>query len=711
MKKHSRRSTKSKFDSYEDLDGYYGYQDKTFYVIDERLGDGAEGIVFSCYPIGNKKHKYAAKIFRPGKIHERIDKLNWLVTQNRNQRFKKLHNVVFPKQLLSIDATGDGQIVGYLMDYVPGVDLRATIGRTNWVINHWTRKELVQFCLSLLKTFIRLHEVGILMADINTSNIRVDEKEHKPWFIDTDSYQVTIEGDNNPTYLCNGYTIDFSTPKFVQQLANNEISFQRELDAEYHAITVLLFMVLMVGSNPYSKAGRSDLKQQIKAKAFQYSLEIKPNKVSQPKMRIWYSMTPEMRKTFHNTFAKEEPSSPEEWTKILTQYLGKIRNGYCSSEIFPLGNGTVAFDNQIFGLEPLPFRVDSSFYSELHQFVYNQQKDCIRSVIEIGGDSVRMITYDNPEDVKLTNRLDCNHLFVSEKVGLAISSRMNAEGVIDPLLAKNIIASAIDYVWEDIMGGKGIYPGCVFSYGTHWLRLAKNRRTIIQDLRTETDLMIGLTEEQEECRFSAQGIYLSILSSGLSDQDIPLINLELTPSCFRLVSHTPDGRNDYLNDSLGLLTLKRLLGPSGKNETRIAFNSINEIIERRILYLPIAEWMSRNGLETNNYLPIVSGDYWKIVLQGLIHESNLSFGKYFSISVSELQEILVRYKKYLSQFSSTELLIENACKEDSNVNSYLTAFLTLSLYIPILKRLGLENVYVFGRSSVYGALFYHCISK
>ena len=697
-----------------DLDGYYGCQDKVFYVIDERLGDGAEGIVFSCYQMGNKQHKYAAKIYHK-ENQERISKLIWLITQYKNGRFKGLANVVFPKQLLSSSSKGEGHIVGFLMEFVPGFDLRATIGRTNWVLNHWTRKELVQFCLALLKTFTRLHEVGILMADINPSNIRVDEKEHKPRFIDTDSYQITIEGDLEPTYVCKGYTVDFSTPKFLHLLAENtngEIDFRRDLSAEYHAITVLLFMVLMIGRNPYSKAGRSELKKQIVDKVFQFPLETNFHQAFQPTMRIWYSMTPEMRTAFHNTFAKEKPISPKEWIDILRDYLEKMRIGYYTNQIFPVGNGSIDSDNRLFGLDPQPFSVDSPFYKELHQFVY-QPKRVSRccSVVEIGGDSIRMITCDDPVDVVSTQRFSIQHLFVSEKTGLKICSRMNTEGKIDPIVTKNVISSAIDVVWEDMMGNNKIYPGRVFSYGTHWLRLATNRRTIIQHLRRETDLIIGLTEEQEECRFSAQGAYLNLLSSGLSEQDFPLISLELTPTCFRIVSRTPDGRFDYLSETLGLQTLKHLLRPEGKCETIIVFDRINEIIESRIQYLPIAEWMSRNGLEDNNFWPVVTGDSWKNVLQGLSLDNNLSFGHCISISVSDLSKLLIQHKNYLSQYHTIDQLYEYTCKEDSYGHISLEAILTLSLYIPILKRLGLGKVYVFGRSTAYGALYYHCFTK
>lgn len=253
-------------------------------VLGERISRGKEG---SVYAIEGEPH-LVAKIFKKGKVTtHRKEKVELMV-----QHEVWLPGICFPESTLSYE----GEFVGFTMRRAQHAHvLNDTIfipQELDRLYPGWTRRDLVDVCLSFLKRVKSLHDLNILIGDINPNNVMLGNQKDA-WIIDIDSVQV--EG-----YPCPVGWDEFTAPEIL-----GGVQGLRSIEQEYFAIAVLLFMIMMTGTFPYENSGSDDTVQNIKSGLFPYGFEGKSERELQPPSRwlyVWSHLSHQLKGLFWNSF-------------------------------------------------------------------------------------------------------------------------------------------------------------------------------------------------------------------------------------------------------------------------------------------------------------------------------------------------------------------------------------------------------------------------
>lgn len=298
----------------------------------EELKTGGEGTVYKI----NTDNSLVAKIYLKGKLTKRKEaKISTLISKNI-----KIDGVCLPTDLVYNTA---GEAVGYIMLYVKGIPLDLSVFRGERGFKRhfgtWTRNDLIDICITIVTTIQKLHKKGVLIGDINGSNILV-ETPTKVNFVDTDSFQV--EG-----FPCPVGKEDYTAPEIQGKKYD---SFLRTEGNENFAIATLLFRIFMFGMKPYARKGGGNIIQDIKDGDFSYPYKENSNhKLPEGDWKyLWSHLDPAIKKTFYLTFRKGEALYDEDkrpntynWLKLLRQYKVHMSDGYLANvdkeslELFP----------------------------------------------------------------------------------------------------------------------------------------------------------------------------------------------------------------------------------------------------------------------------------------------------------------------------------------------------------------------------------------
>lgn len=153
--------------------------------------------------------------------------------------------------------------MGYLMPKADGKKLDASVFRGERGMERcfasWTRQDLVSLSICILSIIKKIHESGILIGDINGSNILV-KSPTEVYFVDTDSFQIN-------DYPCPVGTAEFTAPEIQ---GKNYNSFLRTIGNENFAVAVLLFRLMMFGLNPYAQQDGAGIEHNIRTGDFSF---------------------------------------------------------------------------------------------------------------------------------------------------------------------------------------------------------------------------------------------------------------------------------------------------------------------------------------------------------------------------------------------------------------------------------------------------------
>jgi len=288
---------------------------------------GGEGTVY------NVDDKFVAKIYFKDKLTTR-KKEKVLLIINSGIR---IPGVCFPSKALYNEQR---EFVGYLMPLAKGRSLdgsffKGEIGVSRYFGN-WTRADLVTLALTILYVIKKLHSEGILLGDINGSNILVN-KPQEVYFVDTDSYQIN-------EFPCPVGTETFTAPE-IQGFRYD--TFLRTRENENFAVATLLFKLLMFGMDPYAHQGGESIAKNIKTGDFSFPFQEKSNKkIPDGDWRFfWSHLYFPIKKCFYETFRSGEcqydpDSRPNDgvWFKLLSGYKLRLEKGEQdpeSNKMFP----------------------------------------------------------------------------------------------------------------------------------------------------------------------------------------------------------------------------------------------------------------------------------------------------------------------------------------------------------------------------------------
>lgn len=281
------------------------------------LGRGGEGIAYE-----TNDSELACKIYRPDRLKKStIDKLELMTSRTVN------HSAIcWP---VSVAHNSDQDFVGYVMPKAAGKELRRSVFikpilETDFP--EWTRLHLVKLTSAILDAVAYLHELNVLLGDINPANILVAD-ENTVFFVDCDSYQIE------------GYPCCVGMPPFLApELYGHDFSSTlRTKEHEYFAIATLVFMLLHPGKAPYSYKGGEDPAANVKQMHFPYPRgSIRSQGVPHGPWRYIFSNLPRhMKDAFHHVFTDKNREPVRFWQERIERYERNLLKSYVSNELFP----------------------------------------------------------------------------------------------------------------------------------------------------------------------------------------------------------------------------------------------------------------------------------------------------------------------------------------------------------------------------------------
>lgn len=284
----------------------------------EKISEGGEGCVYKT----SKSKDIVAKIYFDKKLtSHKQSKIDCIIDSGLS-----IDGVCFPTTHLY---NSKGVFVGYLMPKAEGKKLDISVFKGERGMERcfasWTREDLVSLAISILSIIKKIHESGILIGDINGSNILVNSPT-EVYFVDTDSFQIN-------DYPCPVGTMEFTAPEIQGKDYN---SFLRTIGNENFAIAVLLFRIMMFGLNPYAQQGGAGIEHNIKTGDFSFPYkENSNNKIPKgPWCFFWSHLFFKLKEHFYYTFRKGESRFDETkrpgvdiWLDDLFFYQKQLKDG------------------------------------------------------------------------------------------------------------------------------------------------------------------------------------------------------------------------------------------------------------------------------------------------------------------------------------------------------------------------------------------------
>ena len=263
---------------------------KTPIRLTEKISEGGEGCVYNTSKSGGA----VAKIYFDKKLtSHKQSKIDALIASGL-----LIEGVCFPTAHLY---NSKGAFVGYLMPKADGKKLDVSVFKGERGMGRcfasWTRQDLVSLAISILTIIKKIHKSGILIGDINGSNILV-KSPTEVYFVDTDSFQIN-------DYPCPVGTMEFTAPEIQ---GKNYNSFLRTIGNENFAVAVLLFRLMMFGLNPYAQQDGAGIEHNIRTGDFSFPYKEKSNNKI-PKgdwCYFWSHLFFKLKEHFYYTFRKGE---------------------------------------------------------------------------------------------------------------------------------------------------------------------------------------------------------------------------------------------------------------------------------------------------------------------------------------------------------------------------------------------------------------------
>jgi hypothetical protein len=280
-----------------------------------KIASGGEGTVYQ-----TNRDGVVCKIYHQDCLTRgRQEKLSLMVS-----RKVRVDGVCWPLELVH---NLHKEFVGFLMPKVTGKMLRTSVFAKVLLAKHfpdWTRIELTELAITMLKAIRELHYLGVLVGDVNPQNILV-QGPNRIAIVDADSFQV--EG-----YACTVGTETFTPP---QLQGKNFAEFLRSHDDELYAVATLLFETLFPGKAPYAAQGGGDVSENIRNMRFAYGRDADGRPPVGPWQFIWSHLHPRLKEDFTSVFARGERVGINDLIKHLEWSVNEMRGGTRDQQLFP----------------------------------------------------------------------------------------------------------------------------------------------------------------------------------------------------------------------------------------------------------------------------------------------------------------------------------------------------------------------------------------
>jgi len=300
-------------------------------TLGNRIAQGGEGAIFEL--IGRDD---VCKIYRRDKVTKaKEEKIRLMLTRR----------VTVPGICWPVDTLRElhGTFRGYTMPRAHGQPLGHSLFIPKLFLAGrpaWTRRDSVQLALSILQLISALHEMNVLIGDVNPQNILFTDAKNV-WIVDCDSFQV--EG-----FPCPVGTVNFSAPEIQ---GKDFRTFLRTEEHELFAIATLMFMIMFPGKSPYSHAGGEDGAANIRKMEFPYTRD-RSNATRRAPSGVWTycwsHLTMHLKDAFSHSFSRESITQARvpvaDWIDLFSAYARILRN---ENRVFMGPKPNIGFDLSI----------------------------------------------------------------------------------------------------------------------------------------------------------------------------------------------------------------------------------------------------------------------------------------------------------------------------------------------------------------------------
>ncbi len=180
---------------------------------------------------------------------------------------------------------------------------------------------MVHAALNFASAVATLHNNGIVIGDINQSNIMVNQQAMIK-FIDCDSYQVDYQG---KTYLCEVGVPEYTSPELQ---GHSFHGVQRTTNHDNFGLAVIIFKILMLGRHPYSgKGAPAEIGNSIKQGCFCYGRNYYEKTAFYSD--LYSTLSDELKNLFEQAFSSNIRPAPPDWVNALSNFekqLGQCPN-------------------------------------------------------------------------------------------------------------------------------------------------------------------------------------------------------------------------------------------------------------------------------------------------------------------------------------------------------------------------------------------------
>ena len=441
-----------------------------FLLENTKIGSGGEAQVFKY------RKNLAAKIYR-SYDEDREAKLKILLEKQLDEAFCMPQRLLYDKK---------GRIVGYLMPFIKGNILGESIFQPmefKQVYPRWTRVELTQLALTCLKAIDNLHQNGILIGDLNASNIIVKSPTDVS-FIDVDSYQID-------KYMCKVGTCSAFTSPRLQGMDFQKVP--RLFEDDYFATTTLLFMIFLLGKPPYRNEG-NNLSENIKLKNFTFPFEEEEQAFVEAPAgmweNIWNALPYELRRTFYQTFKFGNVIPPSEWIILLKRYLQDLVNNNYSREIFPRGRQLIKRSVNMNRKDI----TDSESALRNAVTVLDPQGNGKFGVLELSTKAVKLLVGKDEEAIRNSSSFNFKY-FWKEGTKTNTGRGLDKKNIMDMAYFSRHVMPAII---RSLSKAKELGVCKLFTVATAAYRNADNRTEIVEYIREKTGINVKILKKSEE---------------------------------------------------------------------------------------------------------------------------------------------------------------------------------------------------------------------
>lgn len=283
-------------------------------VLGERVGSpGGEGTTHAV----PGRSDVVAKIYHANRLPDRhqCEKLKFQVSAQL-PHVRKI--AAWPQKLLFDDK---GKTVGFLMPRITGKSIHL-LYRPDDRNQHFpkaTWQSLIDVARNVAAAFHCLHQHGVIMGDVNETNVFVTAETGEVRFIDCDSFQ--IQGSNGQIFPCSVFTAGWAPPELIE--APSLIS-KRTVQHDLFGLAVMIFHLLFMGKHPFAGVppdhlleNAPSLEDLIKQAIFPYSQSRRGSFKPPPKFLTLQALPDAVANLFERAFVTRTRPSADEWCREL----------------------------------------------------------------------------------------------------------------------------------------------------------------------------------------------------------------------------------------------------------------------------------------------------------------------------------------------------------------------------------------------------------